>query len=303
MSLSDFVNTYVEVNNCVFREFTPLPASECIIDPDRCFECGQPYRAKIATSTNTCLKCRIVQKVIYPAEDNQSDLLSQRNQKTPWFSETNLATAESGPPKKKQCRRNGPSSCNSSSSIPNVHSNVITPSDRRLAYRRYISQFAEDAEDIPEWVFNILYEDFNNIHMLNSLKCRPTSVHNTLKLYSADNENLLQYVSQSIRIARIFNAEPIPCFPLPLIEKMVQRFEDVSLCAGSIENFGKLPSFEMLTHMFLRAENRDDLAIIFFLNKASVLKTASTKLHQLILACAASDKTKASWENIPHAIG
>ncbi len=147
-------------------------------------------------------------------------------------------------------------------------------------YRKYLSQFCSDESNvIPHNVLKVLYQNFFSIHMLNSLKCRPTSVTNVLL-----SHNLNMYVHQSVRICRKFNNEPIPKFSEALIDILVQRFQDVSKVAPTIENFGKLPALDILTHLFLRAEKRDDLATIFFLNK--VLDSAAEKLQKLVDRCA-----------------
>lgn len=151
--------------------------------------------------------------------------------------------------------------------------------NRSLVYRKYLTQFSEDSI-IPESLMKLLYEEYFCIHMLNSLKARPTSVQNILIAH-----NLNQFVHQSVRLARHFNGEPIPMISTSLIDTLVNRFQDVAKCALTIANFGKLPSFEILTHMFLRAENRDDLASIFFLNKVSILDSSAEKLQKLIDKC------------------
>ncbi len=257
------------------------------VDSDRC-SCGRLFRFEVAPHMNLCTVCRVMQDVLVIAEDSQTDLLSFRNQKT----STSIALTV----KEKAARKNKPKNV-----VKKTHKNgtiSTVNSDRAQAYRRqFLAQFDINAPPPSDDVFQLLYTEFGNFHILNSFKCRPTDVAAKLKARN-------MYAHQSIKIARMFNAEPMIEMETSLIDALVQRFEDVSVASNMMKPaYGKLSSFEILTHMFLRAEKRDDLASIFFIHKpATILSTPDERLRKLIDKCHELQKQgicKSDWSDIP----
>ncbi len=191
---------------------------------------------------------------------------------------------------------------NNNNNAPNHHhhhrQNVNNNSDRAQTYRRqFLAQFDINAPELSDDIFHLLYNEFGNFHVLNSCKCRPTDIACKLKA-----RNLSTH--QSIKLSRIFNGEPMILMTSILIDALVQRFEDVSIAAAAMQpSFGKLPSFEILTHCFLRAEQRDDLAAIFFIHKsATVLSAPDVRLRKLIDKCyelSANGTCLSNWSNVP----
>lgn len=169
--------------------------------------------------------------------------------------------------------------------------------DRSPTYYRYLMQFVENRPEPPKRVMRVLYDEFNSIHLLNSLRCRSTSVKNVLHQYK-----LYEYESISVDITRKFNGAPVPQIPEYIIHICVERFREVTETASHLKNFGKLPSFEILTHLFLRAEGRDDIAIVLFYDKTSILKSAAHKINLLVEACQENPNCKHNWKHIPHTI-
>jgi hypothetical protein len=153
-----------------------------------------------------------------------------------------------------------------------------TALDRVKLYREYLSQFLDTAPFIPEYVLNSLYVSFHNIHVLNSLKCKLSSVEKHL---NSDPE-LSKFAYMSVRICKLFNGEPCPILSQALHDSLISRFVSISE-ASTASKSGKLPSFEILTHLFLRLEHRDDIAIYFLTHKnMQAIKDSQAKMDGLL---------------------
>ncbi len=240
-------------------------------DPDRCSKCGKLYVFEPVSHLNICqsIRCKNVFRVLMAVEDKQTDIIAFKNQKLPLllinYPETTVVKEQR---------------------------NSI---DRAKAYREYIMQYIDTSPPIPDFVKLKLYDNFNNIHLLNSLRCKPSSVANVLK---NESKEFQQYVAFSNKIAKEFNGDAIPKLSLDLIEKLCIRFKQISEAALSIPDFGKLPSVEILTHSFLRTEQRDDLAIFFQGHKDDKpLRLGDIRMRQLIEICR---KKSSNWEMVPH---
>lgn len=249
-------------------------------ESDRCNKCGTLYKLNINNHSNKCEICKLFVRCSSVTEDIQSDYLSFNNQKNPIL------------------KKNQPEEIEKRSSntvIVVKRRDKTNSSDRKVAYKKFLLQFAINAIETPEEIKNLLYENFMFIHVFSSSKCRPSPVANILKL-----NNQLQYVSFSVRIARELNNEPIPSLKLELIDKLVIRFEEINIAASNVQNFDKLPSFEILTHTFLRAEKLDDLANYFYTHKAAnALRSADVKMRELIDECCKIPNVKSDWTCVP----
>jgi hypothetical protein len=158
------------------------------------------------------------------------------------------------------------------------------------AYNTYLLQFAPDACQIPKEVFKLLSMCFASIHVLSSLRCRPVPVQKILK-----ENNRQDLIPHAVRISKLFNAEPIPILPHALIARLVHRWHEIRDAANEIPAIKSLPAgFEMLTHVFLLAENRPDLANAFATHKThNISATQTQRLCQLIEKCARTSRL--SW--------
>ncbi len=271
------------------------------LDADRC-QCGRLFRFELVQHVNVCNVCGIIEDVLVVAEDTQSDLLSFRNQKT--STETALTAKNKATDRqKKASQKTNKTTITVRKAVPRTRTTgksicvKAANSDRVQSYRRqFLAQFDINAPDPPEEVFQLLYNEFANCHLLNSSKCRPTDFASKLKACDL-------YPHHSIKLSRMFNNEPMILMPSSLIDALVKRFEDVNIAAAAIPNFGKLPTFEMLTHLFLRAEQRDDIAAIFFIHKpATVLSVPDKHLRLLVDKCHELSKTgqcQSDWSCVP----
>jgi hypothetical protein len=145
-------------------------------------------------------------------------------------------------------------------------------------YRKYLGQF-EDSVNIPMDVMRILYRYLSNIHLQNSIRCRPTPVGNILK-----QNGYSKWSNFSVRISKAFNGEPIPILSPDLIDKLSERFGVIF--KASIGKKHKLPCFEYLTHVLLLCEKEPNLAESFVLHKSPATNRKSMEVVQTLLKLA-----------------
>lgn len=238
------------------------PTESFFSDPDRCTYCHMFYVFDSVTNVHTCPRCGYTVDTLFISEDNSQDVLVTKD--------------------------------------PNTGSSVLNrqTSDyhyiRSPLFKRYLSQFGEDVPVIPTEIMRVLYRYLSNIHLQNSIRCRPTPVGNILRTHG-----FAKWSSLSIRITKIFNGEPVPIIPKKTIDRLVERFDTIFREASKQKK--KLPSFEFITNILLRIEGRGDLAASFALHKTrSVLRRIANELTGLIdqVRMNAVDQSM-SWENIP----
>jgi len=250
---------------------------------DHCVKCETMYECEPTLYLNICPCCKFTKRLLIMAEDRQSEVICFKNQELPLLL--------SNYPEQIASRQT------QDVEAPILETNAKDErnlAERRKAYREYVIQWEEHAPIIPEFVKMKLYERFNHIHMLNSLKCRPSAVANVLKEQGA---GMIPYQMYAMKITKEFNGEEIPVLTLELVERCCERFHQLSLAALSQDKIGKLPSVEILTHFFLRAEGRDDLARLFFTHKDyGPLRVTELKLRTLVDICA---KKFPGWDKVP----
>jgi len=150
---------------------------------------------------------------------------------------------------------------------PNTGSSVASKAHsdyhyiRSPLYRRYLGPFGETVPVVPTGVMRVLYRYLSNIHLQNSIRCRPTPVGNILRTHGFP-----KWANIAIRITKLFNGEPISVLPDALVERLVERFDVIF--RESSKRKRKLPSFEFITNILLR---RPDLASSFALYKTRVV--------------------------------
>ena len=238
------------------------PTESFYSDPDRCTYCSVFYVFDSVTNVHTCTKCGYTVDTLFISEDNSQDVLVTKD--------------------------------------PNTGSSTVSKqaSDyhyiRSPLYKRYLNQFGEDVPVIPTEIMRVLYRYLSNIHLQNSIRCRPTPVGNILRTHG-----FAKWSSLSIRITKIFNGEPVPVIPMAIIDRLVERFDTIFRAASKQKK--KLPSFEFITNILLRIEDRGDLASSFALHKTrSVLRRISSELTSLIDHVRETDvQSGLSWDNIP----
>jgi len=238
------------------------PTESFFMDPDKCPSCIQLYRFDPITNVHTCTKCGYTVDVLFIAEDTSQDYLVTRDP-------------------------------NTGSSTPSKTSSEYHYI-RSPLYRRYLGQFGDEVPTIPTEIMRVLYKYLSNIHLQNSVRCRPTPVGNILRTHGFP-----KWANFSIRITKLFNGEPIPVISTPMLDRLVLRFE--LIFQEATKQRQKLPSFEFITNILLRVEGRPDLANSFALHKTrTVLRRITTDLSKLILAIQKDPRSsELSWVKMP----
>ncbi len=280
------------------------------IDADRC-NCGRIFHFETITHENVCTACNVCCRVLIAAEDIQTDVLLLKNKQNPTsaFLQRLQRISDPNPPQSPAnpdllLLQTQQPDVILRPAIPLIESSFPLPLATAIAskthianklgnittYRKYVMQFAPDACPIPKHVWKLLYESFASIHLLSSLRCKPVPVTKILK----DN-NLQMYISHSARITKLFNGEPVPVLSHQLIENLLRRWKELRDVAALSTDIKGLPAgIEMLTHVFLLAEGRPDLASAFTTHKTNnVSATQTQKFCQLIEKCARTSKL--SW--------
>lgn len=231
------------------------------VDPDICTDCLTTLSFDNVTHVTYCTTCGKSAQVLFVQEDTSQDVLVT---KQPTIGKNNSIQPH-----------------------PVDYTYMRTP-----LYRRYIAQFSEKVPEIPVAVMTTLYRYLSNIHLQNSMRCRPTPVSNILR-----SNGLPEWAGHSIRISKIFNGEPVPIIPCQLVDRLVLRFERIFRHSSSSNR--KLPSFEFLTNIMLRIEGRNDLAQSFALHKtATVLRRVFNDLVTIISDIPVTDDIL--WTPLPH---
>lgn len=233
------------------------PTETFYMDPDRCPKCMILFKFDSVTNTNLCSSCGLVVDVLFISEDNSQDTLVTKQ----------------------------PNSGCTMSKPTTSYQYVRSP-----LYRRYLNQFSDNVDHIPLDVMRVLYKYLSNIHLQNSIRCRPTPVANILRTYG-----FAKWANYSIRITNIFNGEPNPILSDDLIKSLVGRFEVIF--SESTKRKQKLPSFAFITNILLRIEGHPELGRSFVLHKTrNVLRRIYNDVRGLIETLPPNEF---SWDNLP----
>ena len=258
----------------ILNQLLARPVEIFKIDPDRCSECGTVAVFDSTVYRAICSNCMQTWSVLSIIEDVSSDTIVFKSSDKIGKS---LDTARG-------------SICTFINTVDEAGMVLDSPSyDRSPLYARYLRQFSAVAEAVPMSVMKIIYSQMVNVHLMASVRCRPTPIASILR-----SNAMHAYVHQSIRITKLFNGEPVPKLPEALIEALVHRFRVVSMVTGTFA-MGKLPPFAILTHVFLRMEGQQRLANGFETHKTSaVLSAIETKFRPVINKCQEMDEDR-NW--------
>jgi len=261
------------------------------IDPERC-NCGRVFRFESIIHMNVCIACKECHPVLIAAEDMQTDMK---------LSTTTTVTNNNTTSPTLTCLKNVLNKNNDNQTTPNkslksntklAAASITAKANQSAAYYKYLLQFAPDACELPKQLWTKLYEALASMHLFSSLRCKPVPVTKILK----DN-HLQMYVSHSVRITKLFNGDPVPILSHELIQRLVKRFEEIQHVAANTPSIGTkgLPGNEIVTHFFLLAENRSDLASAFTTHKTiNVSQVQTQKFRMLIEKCAQTSPF--SWD-------
>jgi hypothetical protein len=239
-------------------------------DPDRCHGCDAVCTFMQWSSQNVCLSCGLVRFVLFSVDDSSKDVLVTKDPVS------GMDVSPEGTSSQSTTREPGVSGCE--------YQYLRIP-----LYRKYLGQF-EESVNIPMDVMRILYRYLSNIHLQNSIRCRPTPVGNILR-----QNGYSKWSNFSVRISKAFNGEPIPILSPELIDKLSERFGIIF--KASIGTKHKLPCFEYLTHVLLLCERQPDLAQSFVLHKTPGTNRKSMEVVQELLKLA--NVPMEDWELCP----
>lgn len=260
------------------------------VDPDRC-SCGRVYRFECVTHMDICNVCKKCKKVLLAAEDLQTDLLQRgETTKTAKTQKKQPAATLHAPSPLIPTTTNN-STVTHAAPVPSSTKNKNASG--LLAYKKYLQQFAEDAMEIPQAVWKVLYESLASVHLLSGIRCKPTSVEDILKRHGFHT-----FIPHSMRITKMFVGDPIPVLRLDLLARLVQRWDELNQAAMRLaQKQGAkctLPGKEMLTHVFLVMENENGLASAFAIHKTNNVSQIHTpKFWMVVEECA--KESKLSW--------
>lgn len=237
-----------------------------------CSDCNHPFRFDSKTHVRACVVCGVARKVLFLAEDRSQDSLVA---KTPLsVPDTPEAPVVQQHPKGRSMYLRSP------------------------LFRKFLSQFSEEAPVIPPEVMRTLYQYLSNIHLQTSVRCRPTPISSILRGNGHAN-----WAHTSVLISKLFNGEPVPVIAPALIEKIVHRFDIIFHVAnrGSQQKSKKkIPPFEFLAHVFLYLEGRRDLSIGFSVHKSrAVLLKTFDQLSSILEDVVLSEINDVVWEPLP----
>lgn len=160
------------------------------------------------------------------------------------------------------------------------------------SYEKYLYQFSEDVEPIPDEVIEIILQELSQVHMSHCSKVQPTPITKILKKH-----NLQDYAHMPQRIANELKRkknEPIPVFSKELIDRMLRRERILRshLLKKNPRSYKKLIKHKSLTKVFLRMENEANLAELLDNHKTrAVLRQENTKLMEACRELSKTDKT------------
>jgi hypothetical protein len=245
-------------------------------DQNSCSRCENLFTFDHITNLNVCNSCGLSNRVLFVLEDKSQDLLVGKD---PVSINTNI--------KNTNVLNNEPSLKVTTSSI--YH--------RSPLYKRFLQQFSVTAPPIPMDIMKTLYQYLSNIHLQNSVRCRPTPVASILRA-----SGYSKWANSSIVISKMFNGEPIPKLSNDLIDRLVHRFIIIFRVAN-IQNATKqkIPSFEFLTHILLYIEGEFRLATSFKTHKTrSILLKTFNQFKCLLEVIKQSPQNDMEWKNLPN---
>jgi hypothetical protein len=236
-----------------------------IIDTDTCFVCNRTLVHNARQSTKVCTTCAVSRYSLFNVVDTTIDVSIGGSSSI--FGISNGVDHHAGTKRsREQC----------SDSIEPKRRKANTGYNRVSIYKKYLMQFAEDAEDTPKEILDLIYKYLSSVHVMNSIRSKPTPIATILR----GNRNT-KWSHRSLRITYEINGSAIPKIPHALIDRLTLRFSVV--LPIMLQSITKRLSFDCLTGMFLSLELREDLAKHFLSPKTrSVIRTTRERMYAMI---------------------
>lgn len=278
------------------------------IDSERCKKCGGLFLMDPITNVNVCIKCCLVVERLFIQEDSATDVLILRSgvsgtnnnarkrkkgicttyladenskllldratgKKSRFLTVSEMTTSHEY--QKKEC--------------DTVLAKISDVRKRVSSYSRFIEQFGEHQPDIPDEVMSVIYNDLSTVHLMSSVRCRPTPIATILR-----NHGYLKWVPFANVISRQFNGQECPRLSASLLQKLRARFELIS--SITTEQQRKSLSVDLVTSICLRAEGYPELAQMFSLIKTRHVASVNSERVRAIIEQAKKLNSSIDWD-------
>jgi len=138
--------------------------------------------------------------------------------------------------------------------------------DRLSLYIKFLNQFHELQKDVPKEVINKVLDSLDDVHLMSTVKVKPTPVGNILRK-NGDNT----HINMTQRIVKQINNEKNPVFTKSQITKFCEKFKKLEAVFNE-QNFvdrSKFANFTYLTRQFCLNDG--------FIEKAKMFENHKTK--------------------------
>lgn len=259
-------------------------------DSDVCVYCKSKMRIDNLRSQRVCPRCAVSSQILFTTMDctNNQHVSASSTFIRPVFVRKVAATKVPETPKSDE-EDEGDEAASTATETSGRAQYMRTP-----LYSSYLRQFHIDMQPIPESVMKVLYIYLSSVHLLTTVRAKPTPIATILRANRAQS-----WAAQSVRIAMEFNGQTVPKLSAELIKRLVERFEIVTSVASS-QSFErrKNQSFEYLTNIFLHLEGRSDLAACFSSHKTrSVLRLADDRFQAMLPDVIRASPVHVKWEH------
>lgn len=278
------------------------------VDESRCEKCGEPFTYKGQINRNICKLCTRICKPSSVPEDSSIDLLVIKSGGTSIGGGSSSANSNS---------------CSSSSSgspdttlghhlpsplpgeKPKKDKKPVNPvvvaqkQAQRQAktlqeYRLFFLQFEHSKPPVPNEVLDFVHRQLSMVKYMGQGAFKETAVQKNLAKSTQWAE---EWQTQSERVTRTLNQEPIPKLTMDLIDLLMLRFESLTIHATKDDNKKILIADKnVVAALLLRTCLQDELARHFALPKTSTVLD-QTNHRLLTLAARARRADPDRWKD------
>lgn len=313
------LGTLVMSNN-----LTGFAAKKYPVDPDQCNTCEMPYTFNPRSFLSTCKNCNSVVSFIFNQEEYTHEAIASKlysdksnideggavrnitftngseavvlQQDERQKSDAGIVGCGS-----KQAKGSVPSESSSknakSQSARNVLKNscglAAQVSNRSALFRRYLSQFLDDAPEVPLEVFHLLQSHLTHNHLHHTVRCKPTPVASILK-----NSDFKHLAYMAVKISRMHDGLDVPVISKDMLEDMVKRYNVVISMDIEKVHREKLYSFEFVSSLIFFALGRLDLCKMIQQNKNRCYFNFQDSTVQYIVAKASAANQELDWSRL-----
>ncbi len=242
------VGTLVVIDHLMDR-----PGNMYSVDTDVCQECGFVFSFNSVTYMKTCCYCSYSVTSIFFSEDRSQDMNVNKMAAT----HSGSSTTHPETARKRRSQTGELSTIRDSNSTIEHQNRSKRESQIRqktAVFRKYLRQFTRDRPKVPAQVMFVLYQELSFVHLMSSVRCRPTPVASILR-----QKGLRKYADQAVRIASDFNGVELRDVDPETAERLTRRFALVSEAAAETRS-NRVITFDTLAAVVLLCENRPDLA-------------------------------------------